>query len=553
VPQDGESYALGAYESAVKARVGQWTEDGLARRIWQKDFTVWSTTRVPEITDRLGWLRLPDTMEAEVEDLEAFAAEVRSESFEHVVLLGMGGSSLAPEVYKTTFGNRAGYPRLTVLDSTHPDAVRAVRQEIDPRATLFVVASKSGTTIETLCFFRYFYHLLSTDGERAGSHFIAITDPGTPLERLAAERGFRRAFLAPPDVGGRYSALSHFGLVPAALIGLDIGGYIGEARRMAGRCASAGTGDDNPGLFLGAALGELVLAGRDKITLVTSPSLQAFPGWLEQLIAESTGKDGKGMVPVAGEPLAEPGVYDNDRLFAYVSLGDQADPRTEDLLRDLASNGHPVVRFYVAQKLGLASEMFRWEMAVASASALLGVHPFNQPDVQEAKTLARKAMSSDEPHPSDEADAIPVESEERIAAALQEILAGADRGDYLSLQAYIAHSPESARALQAVRESLRSTYRVATTLGFGPRFLHSTGQLHKGGPNKGIFIQLVDRPHKDLPVPETDFTFGSLISAQSLGDLRALRRRNRRVIRIELGPETVRGLERLLAAIESAG
>ena len=542
------SYALGDHEAAVRSRLAEWIDENTARRIWAKDFTVWSATEVPEITDRLGWLSLPDTMREEVRDIIAFAAEVKSGGIGYVVLLGMGGSSLAPEVYRATFGHRLGYPRLIVLDSTHPDAVRAVREKIDRQATLFIVASKSGTTIEPLSLFEYFYHTARA-GSDPGSHFAAITDPGTPLEDLAAEQGFRKLFRAFPDIGGRYSALSHFGLVPAALIGMDIADYLDRAAETAGRCKTSGAEEANPGLVLGAALAELALAGRDKVTFVTSPSLAEFPQWLEQLIAESTGKEGRGIVPVAGEPRARPETYGGDRCFAYISLDEEADPEVETFLDALAGMGHPVARFELSGRKDLAGEMFRWEMAVASAGAALGIHPFNQPDVQTAKCLAREAMSEDPGRPAGRAETMSVEDPESVASAVKNTLEQVRPGDYLGIHAYIPSSPGTAEVLQKIRSCVHEHYGMATTLGFGPRYLHSTGQLHKGGPNTGVFLQLVDEPDADIEVPRRDFTFGRLISAQAMGDYKALSDGNRRVFRINLGTDAQRGLETLLTVI----
>lgn len=545
------AYALGDYAPAVSARLVEWADTKVAGRIWEKDFTFWSPAEVPEITDRLGWLDLPETMKPEIDEISVFAEEVRSEGIKHIVLLGMGGSNLAPKVYQAVSGNRPGYPRLTVLDSTHPDAVKAVEIEIDINATLFIVASKSGTTVETLSLFRHFYHRLPATAGKGGSRFIAITDRGTPLDDLAAERGFRRVFRAAADVGGRYSAMAHFGLVPAALVGVDIDDYLGSAGRMAALCRSPSAGKANPGLLLGAVLGELALAGRDKLSFITPPSLEAFPEWLEQLIAESTGKDGKGIVPVVGEPAAKPETYRKDRLFVYISPGDEVDPRVEDRLRDLASRGHPVIRFELTERRDIAAEMFRWEMATASACAVLGVHPFNQPDVEKAKSLAREVMSGNTNGSPDAADTIPLEPGEQLARALKRVLRNRGIGDYLNLQAYVAPSPESAEALGGLRKSLHDRYGMATTVGFGPRFLHSTGQLHKGGPNTGIFIQLVDAPAEDLEVPETDLTFGRLIYAQALGDYRALCRQNTRILRINLGHDAVQGIRKLQTVTDS--
>jgi transaldolase/glucose-6-phosphate isomerase len=549
-PPAPDVFRLGAYECAAAARLAEWTATGAADQIWAKDPAFWSLPGVPELTDRLGWLDLPESMRSEIDDLDAFVSEVRRDGIRHVVLLGMGGSSLAPEVYQAVFGNRQDYPRLTVLDSTHPDAVSALGDILDPGSTLVIVASKSGTTIETLSLFKYFYRCVSAATD-AGPHFIAITDPGTPLERLARERKFRRIFRATPDVGGRYSALTHFGLVPAALIGVDIAGCLRAAGDMATRCRLSGSEETNPGLMLGATLGELALAGRDKITFFTSASLAAFPGWLEQLIAESTGKDGKGIVPVVDEPMTGPETYGGDRVFVYLALSGEVNPEMGSLLAELAGKGHPVMSYELAGKADLAGEMFRWEMGVAAAGAVLEIHPFNQPDVQEAKTFARQAMSEDGGHTARQADTIKVDAGENLAMALRDILGGAVRGDYVCIQAYVAPSSGSEQALQAIRRSIKDYTGIPTTFGFGPRFLHSTGQLHKGGPNNVIFIQLVDQPARDLEVPETDFTFGRLISAQALGDHMALTSRQRRLVRIDLGCDALGGLAALRSLISS--
>jgi transaldolase/glucose-6-phosphate isomerase len=462
----------------------------------------------------------------------------------------MGGSSLAPEVFQRTFGNSSGYPELMVLDSTHPAAVRAVEARLDLARSLFIVSSKSGTTTEMLSFYQYFWRQVAHGTQAPGRQFIAITDPGTPLGALARERAFRRVFLAPPDVGGRYSALTVFGLVPAALIGVDVRGLLDRARRMAEACGSVVASHENPGLSLGAALGQFALAGCDKVTFVVSPSLDALPAWLEQLIAESTGKDGRGIVPVAEEVLAGPEVYSNDRVFVHLRLGGQKQSDANANLAAAENAGHPVIRIQLAEKLDLGQEFFRWEVAVAAAGAVLGIHPFNQPDVELAKQLARKAMAKKGSEQKDAAQTISVAQPAELRKAVSSWLGNARPGDYIALQAYLAPSPETTGRLQDLRHRLRERPRLATTLGYGPRFLHSTGQLHKGGQNTGLFLQLVDEPTSDLPVPETDYTFGALIQAQALGDYQALKQRGRRVLRVQLGGDTARGLLHLSAVLD---
>ncbi len=553
-----QSFSLGKLQPGVEAIRQRWQAEKFASRLWEKDYTLWSSKPWPELADRLGWLTLPETMRGQLDDMAALAESAKAEGISHVVLLGMGGSSLAPEVFQRTFGNAPGYPELRVLDSTHPEAVRAVEAAVDLPRTLFVVASKSGTTAETLSFFHYFWQRLSQTGlgkktGAPGSHFVAITDPGTPLEKLASERGFRRVFSAPEDVGGRYSALTVFGLVPAALIGVDVRRLLERAGQMAGACSSPSV-HENPGLALGAVLGETARGGQDKLTLLASPSLDALPRWIEQLIAESTGKDGKGIIPVVGEPLGAPETYGTDRLFVRLCMRGEEDAALESQIAALEAAGHPVVRINLSEKEELGQEFFRWEVAVAAAGAVLGIHPFNQPDVQLAKELAREAMAAKSGRAKGMGDErvreLSVERGEELKAALGSWLQEAQAGDYLAIQAYLAPATGTAAALQNLRAKLRDRLHLATTVGFGPRFLHSTGQLHKGGPNTGLFLQLVDEPATDLPVPETAYSFGALIRAQALGDFQALRQRDRRMLQVSLGNDIPAGLRGLLAALD---
>ncbi len=531
-------FSPGALEGAVADRLDQWQKGDFAARLFEHDHTLWADDP-DEITNRLDWLGLPETMRGEIDDMTVFADDVVAAGYRHVVLLGMGGSSLAPEVWQRTFGNAPGHPELIVLDSTHPDRVRAVDAAVDPATTLFLVCSKSGTTVEPLSMFKFFWHRLGSAGIDPGPHVAAVTDPGSHLQDLGAGRGFRRVFTANPNVGGRYSALTHFGLVPAALIGVDVAGLLDAA--------AAAARNVQPALRLGALLGEAALAGRDKATFVTSPALGAYPDWAEQLVAESTGKDGKGIVPVAGEPLGPPDVYRDDRVFLYAGVAGDEDPAQLDRLATLEARGHPVVRRIVGDRPGLAAIMYEDEVAVAAAGAVLGIHPFNQPDVQRAKELARDAMAGT-------LDGGGVE--EVVAAdsgaldhAADGWLASHQPGDYVSLQAYLDYTSDAGEALQRIRLALRDRLRAATTVGYGPRFLHSTGQLHKGGPDSGLFLQLVDQPSEELPVPEEDYTLDELIAGQALGDYQALRNEGRRVLRVQLGPDAAAGLEALEAAI----
>jgi len=543
---------LGQYEEIVEARLGRWQDEDFGRRLWEKDYRLWSPEPIPELTDRLGWLELPDRMTAEVGRLARFAREVAEEGFRDAVVLGMGGSSLAPEVYSRTFGHAFGRPAVTVLDSTHPGAVRSLAERLDPQKSLFVVSSKSGTTTEMLSFFHYFWELL---GGR-GRSFVAVTDPGTPLEKLARERGFREVFNAPEEVGGRYSALTPFGLVPAALLGVDAGQILAHARAMAQLCRSGMDAAANPGLRLGAALGELARAGRDKLTFVASHSLESFPDWIEQLVAESTGKtilaggERRGIVPVVGEPLGPPEAYGEDRFFAALLLAGDDVSAIEPRLRALEDAGHPVARLRLADRFGLGAEMFRWEMATAAAGAVLELNPFDQPDVQLAKELANAAMKQAAAGKRKSGGAaVAVSDPQALTSALAGWLGGARPGDYLGIHAYLPPRPQTTEALRGLQADLHASTRLAVTMGYGPRFLHSTGQLHKGGPDRCRFLQLVDEPVEDVPVPETTYTFGTLIRAQAEGDRQALEQRGRTVLRVQLGRKDLQGLQSLRAAL----
>ncbi|PSQ96198.1 MAG: phosphoheptose isomerase, partial [Bacteroidetes bacterium SW_11_64_17] len=482
--------------------------------------------------------------------IEAFADDV-APAFDDVVVLGMGGSSLTPDVFSKVFDPADGYPDLRVLDSTHPDAVTALADELPLDRTLFVVASKSGTTTETLSFFRYFWDQVSEVTDTPGDHFVANTDPGSNLEELGRKRNFRAVFLAPPDVGGRYSALTPFGLVPAALMGIDIKNLLDRAWSASEASAFCVEAPNNAGLELGAALGELAEAGRDKVTFVTSPTLDAFPAWQEQLIAESTGKDDTGIVPIADEPLADPDTYGNDRVFVYFYLRkpSEQDRDTIETLDALDEARHPVIRIRLDDRYDLAREMYRWEMGVASAGAVLGIHPFNQPNVEAAKRLAREAMQSDD-GASGDTRTIVADDTGALEQALGDWLDAADATSYLGVQAYLAPTDETTEALNDLVSTLRDRTGLATTLGYGPRFLHSTGQLHKGGPPNGLFLQLVDTPSDDVPVPETDYTFKELIAAQSTGDYQALQETDHTVLRVRVDPSE---LGRIVGAIEAQG
>ena len=529
---------LGPHRAAVDERLRRWDGDNFTYRLWARDPTLWASAGTAELADRLGWLNLPARMELESERLLGFADRVRHEDVDRVVLLGMGGSSLAAEVFARTFGVRDGFPVLEVADSSHPDAVALLLQRIDPARTLFVVSSKSGGTVETLSLFRLFWSRAEAIGPRPGDRFVAITDPGSSLETLGRERRFREIFGGPPDVGGRYSALSVFGLVPAALIGLDIDRLLGHARAMAVACA---TPDGNPGVELGAVLAELARAGRDKLTVVTSPGLAAFPDWLEQLVAESTGKEGRGLVPVLGEALPEPGSCGDDRVFVELALAAEAEDQRDAELAALAAAGHPVIRTALESPFQLGGEIFRWEVAVAAASAALGVHPFDQPDVQLAKELARRAMDTGVPdtHGGEE-------DPDARTAKLTGFLEQVEGRDYLAVQAFLAPTDGVRRRLAELQRCLGERTGVAVTVGFGPRFLHSTGQLHKGGPATCLCLQLTDRPATDVEIPEAGASFARLVACQARGDLEALQQRGRRALRLDLGDDPEVALEQLV-------
>ena len=539
---------LGEYAEVVRQRLEEWQNEDFGRRLWDRDPTLWSAEPQPELTDRLGWLTLHDSMRSKLPALRSLAKDIKDGGFRHVVLLGMGGSSLAPEVYQRTFGNAPGHPELIVLDSTHPDAVRAVGEQVDPAKTIFVVSSKSGGTLETMSGFRYFWSAVAETATAPGSHFVAVTDPGSSLDALATERGFRAVFHAPADVGGRYSALTDFGLVPASLIGVDPEKLLDRAAVIAQATGPSVPASQNPALLLGAAMGELALAGRDKVTFVVSPSLAAFPDWVEQLVAESTGKDDKGIVPIAGERLGAPESYGADRFFVYLYLHGDQDADQAAALQRLSDAGHPLASIRLRDRYDLAAEMFRAEMATAAAGAVLKIHPFKQPDVQVAKTLAKEAMEG-----TGQQGTPPVEVSAADHQTLQDRariwLGNVQPGDYLAIQAYLPMDATVGSALGSIREDLQQRFRLATTVGYGPRFLHSTGQLHKGGPGNGLFLQIVDQLGADLAVPETDYTFGRLIAAQSVGDYQAMIQRHRRVLRVNLGGNRAEGLAALEAAL----
>jgi len=530
--------SLGDYLAGVESALSGLKSRRVISRIWSGDHTVWKPDPT-EISNRLGWLTVTDAMREQTPAMQALAQEVRDAGIRHVVLLGMGGSSLGPEVLRQTFGSAPGYPELIVLDSTVPGWVQSVTDAIDPAHTLFLVSSKSGSTTEPNMFYAYFRGLVekAAGKDGAGQHFIAVTDAGTSLEKLAIDQGFRRVFANPPEIGGRYSVLSYFGLVPATLIGLDLSKLIDRADRMREETFSNVTVQENPGAWLGAVMGVLAQQGRDKLTLVTSPSIGSFGLWVEQLIAESTGKEGLGIIPVAGEPLTSPNHYGGDRLFVYLRLDGDNNDESDRAVQAIQESGQPLVRLNLMDKYDVGAEFFRWEMATAVAGSILGINPFDQPNVQAAKDMTDSVLGQFERS----GELPPMEA----SSSLGDLLSQAGPGDYLVIMAYIRQTPQVDQALDDLRRKVTARHGIATTMGYGPRFLHSTGQLHKGGPGSGLFLQLTGEHAHDLTIPGAPYTFGVLADGQAVGDLRALLASLRRAVRVDLGtnPEAaIRGM-----------
>ncbi len=545
--------ALGDYQPAVDKALFQIKEQEIMRRIWVHDHTVWAEDP-NEVSNRLGWLHSPEIMSDSIERIQALLKSVREEGYTHALVLGMGGSSLAPDVFSKAFGHDHDGLTLHVLDSTDPGAVLHFADSLDPATTLFMVSTKSGGTVETLSFFKVFYNLTAERVGRkvAGDHFVAVTDRGSRLHKLADRHHFREIFLNDPNIGGRYAALSFFGLAPAGLAGIDLSLLLSRAQIMA--CNSESCNDvidgDNLGGRLGAIMGVLAKAGRDKITLISSPGLANFGDWIEQLIAESTGKEGKGILPIVGEPVGSPEVYGDDRLFFYLRL--DGDTTHDDAVAALESAGQPLVTLRLKDRYDMGGQFFLWEMATAVAGHILGIQPFDQPNVESAKVLARAMVTSYEQDgrlPAGDTKALSVE-------ALATFLAQAQSGDYISLQAYIQPTPDSEAALRALQLELRDRTHLATTMGYGPRFLHSTGQLHKGDGGNGLFVQFVSEAKQDVAIPdEADemtsvISFGVLKTAQALGDAQALREANRRVIVFDLGQNPATRLKQLVNELD---
>ena len=567
-----------ALDTAVRGRLTKLREQNFARRLWERDPSLWKAEAEHQriIRNALGWLSVPRLMLGELDSLQRFVEEVRAEGYTHAVVLGMGGSSLCPEVCRATFGTAPGFLNLQVLDSTIPASVAQVEKSLDLLKTRFLLSSKSGGTVEPLSFFAYFFDLLEkAKGDRAGENFVAVTDPGTALEKLAREKRFRRVFHGQPDIGGRYSALSNFGMVPAALEGVDVRRLLSRAEEMAGACAPDIPLDRNPAVALGALLGEAARSGRDKLTFVMSPGIYTFADWAEQLLAESTGKEGKGLVPVVREYLNAPESYGSDRVFIHITLTSELNRTVQKRLESLEAAGHPVVRFELADPYDLGGEFFRWEIATATAGALLGINPFDQPNVQESKDNTNRLLGQYRAQGRFAEDALVAEFEgikiscpPALYARFQEKLqmregmtpaelVAAFLGDgnprsYVALLPYLESSSGHKAAIQVLRLKVRDGLRVATTVGYGPRYLHSTGQLHKGGAANGLFILLTADDRQDLPVPGQPYTFSVLKQAQALGDYQALASKGRPVIRFHLGTAIQTGLDNLASLIKAA-
>ena len=558
--------------TTVKATIADWQSRGNMQRLWQHDASLWTRT---DEDKWLGWLDIVDEELAQHDQLQKVAKEVQNRGFQHVALLGMGGSSLCPEVLRMTFGRITHFPTLHVLDSTDPSQVKAFEHQIDIPKTLFIVSSKSGSTLEPNIFKQYFFERTrqAVGAVKVGSHFMAITDPGSKMQQVAEADRFLHIFFGRPSIGGRYSALSNFGMVPAAVMGLDTKKFLTRAAEMVRACGAGVAVDENPGAALGIILGTAANAGRDKVTIIASPGIFDLGAWLEQLLAESTGKIGKGIIPVDRETLTTPDVYGSDRVFVYVRLESGADADQDAKVAAIEKAGHPVVRITMADTYDLGAEFFRWEIATAVAGSIIGINAFNQPDVEASKIATRELTSAYEKTGSlptekpivedggiklfsDEKNAAELASgagnDKSVAGYLKSHLARIKAGDYFAVLGYIQMNAENEQSLQALRHLVRDNKRVATCLGFGPRFLHSTGQAYKGGPNSGVFLQITCDDPVETQVPGQKYTFGVVKAAQARGDFQVLADRGRRALRVHLGSNLKAGLATLQAAVQKA-
>ena len=552
---------------AVAASLDDWKKNNKVARLWQKDASLWSGT---DERNWLGWLAITEEQLAHLDALKQIAADIKKARFKHALLLGMGGSSLCPEVLRMTFGKIKGHPELHVLDSTDPAQIRAIEAKVDLKSTICIVSSKSGSTLEPNIYKQYFFERVKAKvGEKeVGNRFIAITDPGSKMQQVAEADKFRRIFMGVPSIGGRYSAISNFGMVPAAAMGLDVAKFLKNAEEMVQACGASTSADSNPGVVLGTILGVAANHGRDKITFVTSPGISDLGAWLEQLIAESTGKIGKGIIPVDRERLAKPAIYGNDRVFAYLRLASKPNKAQDAAVAAIEKAGHPVVRITLPNIYNLGQEFFRWEIATAVAGSIIGINAFNQPDVEASKIETKKLTSQYEATgslppevPFFEEKGIKLFADEKNVAAvhgpklsdvLRTHLSRLGASDYFAVLGYIPMNAANEKALQGIRHAVRDKKKVATVLGFGPRFLHSTGQAYKGGPNSGVFLQITCDDAKDLHVPGQKYTFGIVKSAQARGDFAVLAERGRRALRVHIGKNLKSGLAALSKAVQKA-
>lgn len=554
--------------NAVAASLEDWRKHNKIARLWKKDASLW--TRNDE-SNWLGWLHVVEQQLSHLEAFKRIAEDVKKARFKHALLLGMGGSSLCPEVLRMTFGKIKGFPELHVIDSTDPLQIKSIEGKLDLKSTLCIVSSKSGSTLEPNIYKQYFFERVKSKvGEKeAGNHFVAITDPGSHMQEVAVADRFREIFFGVPSIGGRYSALSNFGMVPAAIMGLDVERFLTTAREMVAACGPTSTVRDNPGVLLGTILGVAATHGRDKLTVIASPGISDLGAWLEQLIAESTGKAGKGIIPVDRERVARPSLYGSDRVFAYLRLTTKPNKTQDTAVLALENAGHPVVSISVDDVYSLGQEFFRWEIATAVAGSIIGINAFDQPDVEASKGETRKLTGEYEAKgrlplevPFFEASGIQFFADEKnvaaihgglnVAAVLKRHLCRLSAGDYLAVLGYIPMNEENEKALATIRHTVRDKKKVATVLGFGPRFLHSTGQAYKGGPNTGVFLQITCNDAKDLPVPGQKYTFGVVKEAQARGDFAVLAERGRRALRVHLGKNLKLALSTLSKAVQKA-
>jgi transaldolase / glucose-6-phosphate isomerase len=552
---------------AVAAALEDWKKNDKVARMWKGDSSVWTGA---DEGKWLGWLGITEEQLAHIEALKGIAADIAKAGYKHALLLGMGGSSLCPEVMRITYGKISGHPELHVLDSTSPEQIAALEAKLDLSSTVCIVSSKSGGTLEPNIFKQYFFQQVKAKvgAAEVGNRFIAVTDPGSKMQHVAEGDKFRKIFMGLPSIGGRYSALSNFGMVPAAVMGVDVEKFLQATEEMVKACGSTVAAGNNPGVILGAILGAAANQGRDKVTIVASPGIADLGAWLEQLLAESTGKIGKGIVPVDREDLGSPSVYGNDRVIAYLRL-DHAPAAAQDAAIDaLEKAGQPVVRIGLPDIYNLGQEMFRWEIATATAGAIIGIDAFNQPDVEASKIETKKLTSEYEAKgslppetPFFEGDGLKLYADDKNAAALKggslvEVLKKhLDRikaGDYFGVLGYVPMNEQNDKTMQGLRMAIRDKKKVATVLGFGPRFLHSTGQAYKGGPNSGVFIQITHDHAKDIQVPDQKYTFGVVQNAQARGDFAVLAERGRRALRVHLGSDVNAGLTKLAAAVKQA-